>query len=387
LTDWTGAERPAPAEKHHYPCERCGADLRFAPGESGLVCDYCGHRQSIGPAERDRLDAMAEIPLHPALEGGLGADLVEESRVAACPTCGARFEFDPAVHATECPFCASPVVADTGTQRQIKPQAVVPFRLTEEEARAALGRWLGRLWFAPGALRDYARKGRRMQGIYAPFWTFDADTRSRYTGQRGDAYYETRAVTVTRNGRSEVQNRQVRHIRWRPASGQVSRHFDDVVVLGATSLPQRFVDSLQPWDLRALEPYSPDYLAGFRAEAYTVTLAEGHAVARTSMARVIEQDVRRAIGGDEQRIGRIDTAYDAETFKHILLPIWLAAYRFRGRSYRLLVNGQSGEVRGERPWSIWKIAFAVLVVALIVGALALTDQAESLLEGLGTVDF
>lgn len=361
------------AEIHRYPCEQCGADLRFSPGEAGkagLVCDHCGHRQSVAPAGRDRLAAMEEVDLALGLANRLPEALIEESRVLSCTSCGAQIEFEGAVHSKECPFCASPVVIGTGTERHIKPQAVIPFALTEDQARAALTRWLGRLWFAPSGVREYARKGRRMTGIYTPFWTFDADTTSRYRGQRGDHYYETRTVRVNVNGKSETRQQRVQKTRWSPASGQVSRHFDDVVVLASTSLPRRYVDSLQPWDMGALQPYRPDFLAGFSAEGYTIDLPQGHATARDLMAGVIQQDVRRAIGGDVQRIDRIDTIHSGETFKHILLPIWMAAYKFRGKSYRFMINGQTGEVQGERPWSPWKIAAAVIIAAAIAAAVA-----------------
>ncbi len=146
--------------------------------------------------------------------------------------------------------------------------------------------------------------------------------------------------------------------------------------MASTSLPQRLGNDLTPWDLAALEPYAPDYLAGFQAEGYTVALADANQSARATMARVIEGDVRRDIGGDEQRINSVDTDYRDETFKHILLPVWMAAYKYNGKSYRFLVNGQTGEVQGERPYSIWKIAFAVaLVVTIIVGAVYLNDPA------------
>ncbi len=367
MSDFDGAAAPAPAAEHRYPCERCGADLRYAPGQTQLVCDHCGHAQTIAPAGRDRLAAMEELDLAAALRDALPAAAMEETRVSQCPNCGAKFDLDPAVHAAECPFCATPVVADTGLDRHIKPQALLPFAISEEAARAALGRWLGSLWFAPGGVKEYARKGRRMQGIYTPFWTFDADTRSRYSGQRGDHYYETRTV---RDGKGGTRSQRVQKTRWRPVSGRVARHFDDVVVLASTSLPRGHVDSLEPWDLTRLEPYRPDFLAGFRAEGYTVALADGHRTAREAMDGVIREDVRRDIGGDVQRITSLDTDWSAETFKHILLPIWLAAYKFRGRSYRFVVNGQTGEVQGERPWSAWKIALAVFLAALLAGAVA-----------------
>ena len=359
----------AVAEAHRYPCAQCGADLRFAPGQTQLVCDHCGHTQAIpGAAPRRKARALVEIPLARGLADDLPGEAVEEVRSTSCPNCGAVVEFQGASHAAECPFCATPVVVDTGLRRHIKPQALLPFALTEPQARDALTKWLGGLWFAPNGLLEYTRKGRAMAGIYVPFWTFDAATASTYTGQRGDAYYETRTVTVNVNGRSEQRQEQVRKIRWSHAAGNVARDFDDVLVMASTSLPERLGNELTPWDLSVLEPYSPDFLAGFQAEGYTVALADGHQTARERMARVIEDDVRRDIGGDEQRINQINTRHSDESFKHILLPIWTAAYKYSGKSYRFVVNGQTGEVQGERPYSWWKIGFAVLAVAAIVGA-------------------
>ena len=362
-------------EEYRWPCEQCGAQLRFAPGQTELTCDYCGRLQTI-PAEtaRRRASALQEHDLASGLKDDLPPSAMAEVRTTSCPNCGAQVEFTGATHATQCPFCASPVVVDTGTQRHIKPQALVPFALTEDQARRAMTAWLGSLWFAPNTLLEYARKGRAMTGIYVPFWSFDAATRSRYTGQRGEYYYQTRTVTTRVNGRMQTRQEQVRHTRWYPASGRVARDFDDVLVMASTSLPARLGDGLTPWDLSALQPYTPEYLAGFQAEGYTVALAEGETQAKAKMSDVIASDVRRDIGGDEQRISSVDTTWSEETFKHILLPIWTAAYKYNGKSYRFLVNGQTGEVQGERPWSVWKIAFTVLLVAaLVLGAVYLND--------------
>ncbi len=360
------------AEAHRYPCAECGADLRFAPGQTRLRCDHCGHVQDIpaddAPAVRHK--ALGELDYQRALQGALPAAAMEETRVTACPNCGAQVQFDGAAHATQCPFCATPVVSDTGTHRQIKPQALVPFVLEMEQARGAMSAWLGRLWFAPNGLRDYARKGRALDGLYVPYWTYDADSRSRYTGQRGEHYYETRTVSVTVNGRSERRQEQVQKTRWYPASGTVARQFDDVLAMASTSLPQGYADGLEPWDLSALTAYRPDYLAGFGAEGYMVSLQDGHGIARAKMDRVIEGDVRRDIGGDVQQISSVDTTLSDETFKHVLLPVWMAAYKYRGRTFRFIVNGQSGEVQGERPWSAWKIFFAVVLGLIVAGAAA-----------------
>ncbi len=150
----------------------------------------------------------------------------------------------------------------------------------------------------------------------------------------------------------------------------MARWFDDVLVLASRSLPKRYTDALQPWDLSTLEPYRPEYLAGFRAEGYTVELPDGYDEARTHMDRVILRDVKFDIGGDRQRVHSVNTAVSDVTFKHVLLPVWLAAYKYRGKTYRFVVNGQSGKVQGgERPpWSAWKIAIAVILGGLIVAA-------------------
>ncbi|MFD3190151.1 TFIIB-type zinc finger domain-containing protein [Sedimentitalea sp. HM32M-2] len=362
----------AQPQEHRFPCEQCGADYRFAPASGTMTCDHCGHSEPIDSGPWSGA-ALAELDLRDALDQTLPAAEIEETRVLSCPNCAAQVEFDPDTHAAECPFCATPVVTDTGTNRHIKPRGVLPFALEERAAHAAMTDWLGQLWFAPNGLTQYARKGRKMQGIYVPYWTFDADTRTRYRGERGTIYYTTR--TVNRNGK-RVQER-IAKVRWNPASGQVTRFFDDVLVLASRSLPKRYTDALQPWDLSALEPYQPQYLAGFRAEAYGVELAEGFAEARRHMARAIERDVRFDIGGDQQRIHDIDTRVRDVTFKHVLLPVWLAAYKYRGQTYRFVVNGQTGQVQGERPWSWTKISVAVLLGLLVaagVGYLAATGQ-------------
>jgi predicted RNA-binding Zn-ribbon protein involved in translation (DUF1610 family) len=349
---------------HRFPCTSCGSDYRYDPGAGQLICDHCGDVAEIetgGPWQ----GGIKELDFRAALRDQLPAQEMEETRTTTCTSCGAQVELGDATHATECPFCASPVVTDTGTHRHIKPRALLPFALEESQARKAMTDWLGRLWFAPNGLQDYARKGRKMEGIYVPYWTFDADTKSQYRGERGTVYYESR--TVMRDGKRQTV--QVAKVRWRAVSGRVTRFFDDVLVLASTSLPKRFTDALEPWDLSALEPYTPEYLAGFRAEGYSVDLDDGFSQARDKMDATIARDVRFDIGGDRQRIHDIDTAVSDVTFKHILLPVWLAAYKYRGETYRFVVNARTGRVQGERPWSAWKIAVAVILGAALAGGI------------------
>jgi predicted RNA-binding Zn-ribbon protein involved in translation (DUF1610 family) len=359
-------------KQESFPCDACGADMRYDPARNAMLCAHCGNTEALRENPWGR-SQIRELDFHSALRGALPTLEMEETRVAKCPNCAAEVEFDPEVHASECPFCATPLVTDTGVHRHIKPRAVLPFAIPEKGAHEAMRDWLGRLWFAPNGLQKYARKGRRMDGIYVPYWTYDADTASRYTGERGTVYFETQRVV--RNGKTEPV--QVPRVRWRPARGRVARQFDDVLVLASHSLPKAFTDALAPWDLVALEPYAPEYLSGFRAEGYSVALEDGFEEARARMDAVIRRDIRFDIGGDRQKIHRVETDVSNITFKHILLPVWVAAYKYRGQTYRFVINGSTGKVQGERPYSTVKIGFAVvagLILAAVFGYLYAMNQ-------------
>lgn len=349
-----------------FACEACGAVLTYAPGTSELRCAYCGHGNRIPEAPA----AIVEQALAPALER-LGREAPDPTPLhAKCPSCAAEFDLAANLHAGPCPFCDHPVVLDPAGRRLVAPQAVLPFLVGEPEARRRVGEWLRRLWLAPSGLAEQVRGPSRLRGIYVPFWTFDSATRTAYAGRRGDVWYETRHVTRVVNGQRVTEAVQVPRIRWTPVSGRTARDFDDVLVLAGETLPRHLVEPLEPWDLQGLRPYGPDYLAGFESELYQVPVAAAYAEAQAVMREVIAGDVRRAIGGDQQTIDRMEVTFGAPSFKQVLLPVWVAAFQFLGRPYRFAVNGRTGEVHGERPWSAWKIGFAVL--AALAGVLLLT---------------
>jgi hypothetical protein len=179
------------------------------------------------------------------------------------------------------------------------------------------------------------------------------------------------------NGRSVSRTRQVRRTRWTSVSGVVSDTFDDVLVMAnGGSLPQKHLDALEPWDLGNLTPYKDEYLSGFVSQSYQVTLADGFDRARQIMDVTIRQTIAADIGGDHQRIGTASTQYHGVTFKHILLPVWLSAYRYADTTSHFFVNARTGEVRGERPYSVWKILFAVLAALVIAAVIFLIAQSQ-----------
>jgi hypothetical protein len=272
------------------------------------------------------------------------------------------------------------------SRKRIRPKSLLPFRVKRDEARAGVLGWIKSRWFAPNRLKRFARMDSRLNGMYLPYWTYDCRTTSDYVGQRGDYYWVTQTYTTRQGGRTVTRTRQVRKIRWRHASGTVHNTFDDVLVVASHSLPNDYVVRLEPWDLDGLVPYGDEYLSGFLAESYQVDLEQGFEVAKGIVEPEIRSSVRSDIGGDEQRISSIDTAYDDITFKHLLLPVWITAYRFRDRVYRVLVNGRTGEVQGERPWSWVKIVLFVLFLLLVVGGIALLAAQTGVFDQLGLAE-
>ncbi|MDH3280334.1 MAG: hydrogenase maturation nickel metallochaperone HypA [Gammaproteobacteria bacterium] len=367
-------ERAKPDTRHQFPCANCGALLNFRPGTEVLECPYCQHRTPIPRSDVEIREWDFQSALQRLAEARRAQPEEETIEAVRCDACGAQFEFEQDIHSGACPYCGHPVVLGTGDKKLFKPRGLLPFKVTESAAKEQFRRWLRGLWFAPGGLKEYARDDRRLNGIYLPFWTYDSDTTTDYEGERGIAYQEPRVFVTIRNGRRVTQQRMVTKIRWTPVRGVVSRFFDDVLVGASRSLPRQIADRLAPWDLDNLLAFKEDYLSGFGSQAYQVELDEGFERARSVMDRVIRSDIAKDIGGDAQRIHRFQTRHRATTFKHILLPIWSAGFRYKKRTYHFVVNARTGKVRGERPYSPWKIAIAVGIAILVLVAAVIAFQ-------------
>jgi hypothetical protein len=283
-------------------------------------------------------------------------------------------------------FCGTPITSPSYAQRSIKPESLVPFKITKLQAQEKWRAWLKGLWLAPSALKKYAQSDGGIKGLYVPYWTFDANTFSQYTGQRGDDRTET-YTTTNSNGERVTQTRTVTD--WSYVSGEVSFFHNDVLVSGSktafgandqaagnfsisgagavgSAIMSAFTTKLRTWDTKALVPYQDEYITGFQAEAYSVDLKSGFTKGKEFIDAKVQSLVRQDIGGDHQRISSLNTQYSHLTFKHILLPMWVSAYLFSGKTYRFVVNGQTGEVEGESPKSGWKIFFLVMAILFVV---------------------
>ncbi len=356
---------PDEKKTERFRCPGCASDMEFDPASGLMKCSFCGQTAPL-PAS-----PAAVAPPHPLDEFLEKTDdshlrpLTEQALEVSCDGCGSRIAFEPPEVAGTCPFCGADIVAQPkAADPLIAPDGVLPAKVPKTNAQTQIRDWLQTRWFAPDALKRMARQ-EAISGVYLPFWDYAADTRSEYRGERGIHYWETEVYEESDGQGGRVQRtRQVQRTRWTPVGGEVARRFDNVLVAASRSVAEARLDALEPWDLEALCAYEPEYLSGFKAQRYQVELPAGLEKAKSVMQRAIEQDVERDIGGDEQRVDNIDTEFSNTTFRHLLLPVWIGAYRFQNRVFQVVVNARTGEVQGERPYSAWKIAFLVGAILL-----------------------
>ena len=347
-----GGERPVT----HYPCPNCGAELRFAPKLGGLHCEYCEYEEML------RVPGAPEYDLEQGLRRD--AEPVEEGSRITCPKCAADYDLPPRRFSAVCPYCETPAILPA--RNPLPPDGVLPFRIDEKEAHDLFARWIGSLWLAPSELAKRVDANKRLEGLYLPYWLFDASSESYYEGERGDAYYVTVIRTQIVNGQRREVAVQERRIRWSPASGYVRVDFDALPILAESEIPPRLLEAIRPWPVRDAWRFETKALCGFESREYARRLAPAHRDARELMAQKIRWEVARDIGGDEQRIYRIDTRWEGERYQNVLLPVWTTHFVYKGKTYHYVINGVTGVVAGERPYSWWKVGALVLLGAALM---------------------
>lgn len=361
-------------EGHHFPCESCGANLRFHIGVQSLKCEFCGTVKTIDleaskvVAEQDFRAMLQRVQ---ELRTKNAAPITSSKREITCDNCGGTVEFIGTLTSDECAYCGTALQLENihDAEDRVPVDGVLPFQVDRQQAQGQLAQWIKSRWFAPNEFRRRGVQG-RFSGVYVPFWTFDALTHTHWSGQRGDHYTVT--VGSGKNRRTETRTS------WSYRSGQFQHFFDDVIIIAATNMPRKRLDALDPWPLDRCLPFNEAYLAGYLASTYDIELDAGFETARELMEEQLRGMVRGEIGGDEQRITEMNVHYDAITYKHVLLPIWSLVYRYHNKPYQVFINAGTGEVQGDRPWSWVKITLTLLFAFMIgLGGFFVCRQSRS----------
>ena len=348
-------------EKH--ACAACGAQAEWNPAQQRLVCPFCGTAAPYGvdPAtgaiqELDLVKALRELPDE---ERGWAA----ETRSVQCQSCRAVTVFPAGRVGQNCDFCGSPALVDyQEIKAPVRPQSLLPFKVSEADVRERIRSWYAGKWLAPSALKRRAMVD-RVRGLYVPYWTFDAQVHCPWRAEAGHYYYTTETY---RDSQGQRRTRRVRHVRWQPAAGVVDHFFDDEPVPATHGVHPGLLRQVEPFPTAELVPYDTAFLSGFAVEHYQVVLLDAVKRSEEQMRAELERMCAAAVPGDTHRNLRIDPQYSARTFKHILAPVWLLAYVYGTAQYQVVVNGYTGEIAGEYPKSVWKILLLVLLAIVLV---------------------
>jgi predicted RNA-binding Zn-ribbon protein involved in translation (DUF1610 family) len=356
-------------------CNSCGGNLTWRGSKDALECSHCGNMESVPR----RLEKVLELPFtkdfqestpqkHPT-----AFEILENLK---CTICGAESQLSPNVTAQNCPFCgSSQVKKHDANVSKIPPQGVWPFAIEEPDARKIFKDWLSKLWFRPNDLKNVAQL-HSLKGVYVPYWTFDSKVTSHWKAERGDYYYEQ---YKDQNG--ELKQRQL--TRWSWVSGVRNDEYDDILVCASQGLPRNIADKFTSFRTNESLPFQEEYLLGWITERYSVPLATAHDVALERMEKSQRNRCAQDTGGDTYRNLDIANEFSRETFKHLLLPIWICVYQYQQKKFQFYVNARTGEVYGEAPYSITKIILASLAaVTLLIWFFGFTRTGQRILQQL-----
>jgi DNA-directed RNA polymerase subunit RPC12/RpoP len=351
-----------------FPCPGCNSQLYFNAREQQLVCKHCGTKVAVEKAAGQ----IKENLLKQQLAGATDTTVTVDQLVYKCNRCGSQSVFTTETPTFICSFCnyeaVNPVAYKT---RVIQPAGMISFKIDQQQALAVFKAWLGKGWLAPNDLQEFARHD-ALHGIYLPFWTYDAHTHSEWSGYGGRHYYETEHYTDAQGKR---QSRMVQRTEWIYRSGTYDHFFDDILVGGANELSQQEYESIFPYRLEELVNFDPKYLSGWKADVYDIAVHEGYEKAEEIMKNSIYSACADLCRIDTYRGLEVETSWSDQTYKHILLPLWLCSYVYKKKNYHFLINGQTGKIHGKKPVSTIKVVLLVLLALIvIIAVLMLANQ-------------
>ncbi len=352
--------------KNILKCPSCGGEISFSVSEESLKCQYCGEKIEIAVDEfhKEEENEIFEHDFDYYVQKFTASSETVSERIIDCTGCGSQIKLNNRDLIEDCAYCGTAITQQFHSEDVLQPQYMLPFKVTRENAREEFKKWQKSIWFAPNSFKN-EKAVKRLNGVFMPFFTFDIDVTSTYSGQRGEHYTEHYTDS---DGNSHTRTKT----RWYSVSGVVYNFFNDVLIYASKTFQRKFVDELEPWDLVNLEVYDADKLRGFDGECYSLDLSTTFIEAENDVSEGIKKSIRRNIGGDEQRVSGYNNRYNDITFKYIILPVWLSNIQYKGTDYRFYINARTGEVQGERPYSIMKIVlFTLMVLAIIGGVYAL----------------
>ena len=345
-------ETKAPSQAHYLPCPSCGSQLRYSAEQKKIACNHCGYLEEVDKSNDEVIeqcleDAITNAPTYePEKEG---------KKVIECQNCGAHFMVDAEEVKIDCGFCGSiKVNTEAFAHKYIQPQGIIPFYISRLEAEKSFQKWIKQGAFHPNKLKRLAKMD-SLHGIYIPFWTYDAQSESHWNGQAGH-YVQARP---TRSRSRQIQQAAQQNIQWRSDSGQLSHFFDDIQVVASGGLEQRHMNKILPFNTNEVVNFDPRLLANWEAEVYNIEVDSGYKTAEKIMDSKIRNMCAAQLGGDEQRNLHINSSKTNLTFKHIILPIWIASYEYMGQIYHFTINGQTGKAGGQKPISYIKIGLMI----------------------------
>lgn len=338
-----------------YKCECCGGTMEFDVKTQSLKCPNCDATIKIDS------DSSTIVEHNLTIDATRRITAKEKTTsTMTCSGCGALIEIEGKETAAVCPYCGSSYVLAEKQREALIPDGVVPFKIDKNEVLVRFKKWINGKWLAPNELKKLYQYD-KFQGIYVPYWTFDAQVNCPYTASGGkDRQVRYRDSDGKEKTRIETD--------WYPVSGNIDHFFDDIQVPATVSYKKSHFNGIEPFLFNNLKSYSPEYVSGYLAENYSVDLKEGHIDARGKMESKLvsmasNQVLRRY---DRVRNVNIRPYYSNETYKYILVPVYSTSYFYKNKSYNVLINGQTGQIQGDYPKSKVKIVLIIIAVLIVV---------------------
>jgi len=351
-----------------FSCPACGAEASWNPGKQALICAFCG---TTSPARLEQVPGgdpvIREHDLTPALRQipDSRRGWQAEKTTVRCQSCQAISVFDASRVGQRCDFCgSSSLVPYEEIKEAFRPESLLALKVSETQIRESIRRWYGSRWFAPNKLKQGAMTD-QVKGLYIPYWTFDAQVQADWTAESGYYYYETESY---RDANGQTQTRQVQRIRWEPSAGELSHFFDDELVPASRGVQSDLLRRVEPFPTKELVPYNPGFLSGWVVERYQIDLLAAAQQARANMDAELRRLCASQVPGDTHRNLQVEADYSGQTFKHILVPVWLLSYTFNGKTFQVVANGYTAAIAGRYPKSWIKITLLVLTLLAAAGA-------------------